>query len=211
MTMTHPTFETLLDFVENRLPETTRDQVMAHLTSPCDVCQAEVQAISDMLQLLKKEQLVEPPPSVVRRAIHLFKRLQEQRIGDGRPRIMAHLLFDSRHIARAVAARGVVGQERQMLYSVEGLDIDLQVSGEDSPHTLRLIGQVMPANDDPSQVQGCQIRLEQEEEVTTTATADELGTFVFPAVVPGDYELWLDLPQAEVWIPSVIIGRSGTA
>ncbi len=211
MITTHPTFETLLDFVENRLPEATHDQVMAHLTSPCDVCQAEVQAISDMLHLLKKEQLAEPPPSVVRRAIHLFKRLQEQRIGDGRPRMMAHLLFDSRHIARAVAARGVVGQERQMLYSVEGLDIDLQVSGEDSQRTIRLIGQVMPADDDPSQVQGCQIRLEQEEEVTATVTADELGTFVFPAVVPGDYELWLDLPQAEVWIPSLIIGRSGTA
>ena len=211
MTMTHPTFETLLDFVENRLPKTTHDQVMAHLTSPCDVCQAEVQAINDMLQILRKEQLAEPPPSVVRRAIHLFKRHQERQVGDNRPRMMAHLLFDSRLIARAVAARGVVGQERQMLYSVEGLDIDLQVSGEDRQRTLRLIGQVMPANDDPSQVQGCQIRLEQEEEVTTTATADELGTFVFPAVVPGDYELWLDLPQAEVWIPSVIIGRSGTA
>jgi hypothetical protein len=211
MTMTHPTFETLLDFVENRLPEATRHQVMAHLTSPCDVCQTQVQAISDMLQLLKNEQLSEPPPSVVRRAIHLFKRLQEQRIGDGRPRMMAHLLFDSRHIARVVAARGVAGQERQMLYSVEGLDIDLQVSAEDSPRTIRLIGQVMPANDDPSQVQGCQIRLEQEEVVAVITTTDELGTFVFPAVVPGDYELWLDLPQAEVWIPSLIIGRSGTA
>jgi hypothetical protein len=211
MTMTHPTFETLLDFVENHLPETARDQVVAHLTSPCDVCQAEVQAISDMLQLLEKEQLAEPPPSVVRRAIHLFKRLQEQRTGDNRPRMMAHLLFDSRLVARAVAARGVVGQERQILYSVEGLDIDLQVSGEDSPRTLRLIGQVLPANDDPSQVQGCRVRLEQEEEVTVITTADELGTFVFPAVVPGDYELWLDLPQAEVWIPSVSIGWSGTA
>jgi hypothetical protein len=184
--------------------------VLAHLTSPCDVCQAEVQAISDMLHLLKKEQLAEPPPSVVRRAIHLFKRLQERRIGDGRPRMMAHLLFDSRHIARVVAARGVVGQERQMLYSVEGLDIDLQVSGEDSQRTIRLIGQVMPASDDPSRVQGCQIRLEQDEVVTATATADELGTFTFLAVVPGDYELWLDLPQAEVWIPGLTIGRSGT-
>jgi hypothetical protein len=211
MTMTHPTFETLLDFVENRLPEATYGQVMAHLTSPCDVCRAEVKAISEMLHLLKKGQLAEPLPSAVRRAIQLFKRFQERRIGDDRPRIMAHLLFDSRLIARAVAARGVVGQERQMLYNVEGLDIDLQVSDEDSQRTLRLIGQVMPANDDPSQVQGCGVRLEQEEEVTATTTADELGTFIFPAVVPGNYELWLDLPQAEVWIPGLTIGWSGTA
>ncbi len=211
MTTTHPTFETLLDFVENRLPEATYGQVMAHLTSPCDVCQAEVEAINDMLHLLKKEQLAEPPPSVVRRAIHLFKRLQERQSGDDRPRLMAHLLFDSRLIANAAAARGVVGQERQVLYRVEGLDIDLQVSGEDSQRIIRLMGQVMPANDDPSQVRGCQIRLEQEEEVTAMTTADELGTFVFPAVVPGDYELWLDLPQAEVWIPSLTIGRSETA
>jgi hypothetical protein len=211
MMTTHPTFETLLDFVENHLPEATHDQVMVHLTSPCDVCQAEIKAISDMLLLLKKGQLAEPPPSVVRRAIHLFKRFQERRIGDDRPRMMAHLLFDSRLIARAAAARGGVGQERQILYSVEGLDIDLQVSAEDSPRTLRLIGQVMPANDDPSQVQGCQVRLEQEEEVTATATADELGTFIFQGVVPGNYELWLDLPQAEVWIPGLTIGPSGTA
>lgn len=207
--MTHPTFETLLDFVEHRLPEATHRQVSVHLASPCPVCQAEVEAIRDMLHRLKQGYLAEPPSDVVRRAIRLFTRLHEQLASDSRPRLIAHRIFDSQLIPAAMATRGV-GQERQMLFGAEGLDIDLQVTGEAGQRTIRLIGQVMPTDDDPSRVQGCLVRLAREGEVTATAMADELGTFAFQAVVPDDYELWLDLPDAEVWIPGLTIGPIGT-
>lgn len=206
----HPAFETLLDFVENRLSQATRQQVMEHLASPCVVCQADVQAISDLLYLLQAEPLSEAPSATLRRAIRLFRRLQERPRTDTRLRLIAHLVFDSRLVPSALAAARGVGGERQMLYTAEGLDIDLQVNAENDQRTIRLMGQVMPVDDDPRQVQGRLVRLRQEDEVAATATTDELGTFSFRAITPGDYELWLELPHVEVWIPYLALGLTET-
>jgi hypothetical protein len=51
--MAHPSFETLLDFIENRLPQPARQQVLDHLALPCSVCQAEIATIQDMLGLMR--------------------------------------------------------------------------------------------------------------------------------------------------------------
>jgi len=201
--MAHPTFETLLDFVENRLPEASRQQVQTHLAAPCAACQSELEAIRDMLSLLEDQPPSEPTEASLRRVIRLFQHPLASQV-----RLMARLVFDSWLIPAALAARGV-GEERQVLYRAEGLDIDVQISAESGQRSLRLIGQVMPVDDDPSPVQGCAVRLVRTERVTATTT-DELGTFSFAALMPGDYELWLDLPHAQVWIPSLNLQAART-
>jgi len=204
---THPTFETLLDFVEGRLPATAHQQVTEHLSSPCPACQAELEAVRHMLRLFKEEQLAEPPPTLIRRALHLFRRFHARPAPDRRPRLIARLLFDSRLVPGAVGVRGMGHEQRQqMLFGAEGLDIDLQISREADQHTHCLLGQVLTTPDDLSQVRDCLVRLTQADQVAATTTTDELGTFTLQALAPGHYELWLDLPQTEVWIPDLTIG-----
>jgi hypothetical protein len=203
--MKHPTFETLLDFLDNRLPKAQADQVTAHLALPCAACQGEIDGMRDVLQLLGHERLSEPSPAAVRRAIRLFGRFYERPGADERPRLIARLLFDDLLAPRAAAVRGI-GNERQLLYGAEGFDIDLQIADEGNQESLRLLGQVMPPADDWSQVQGGLVRLAREDDAVTSATADELGTFAFNGLAPGDYELWLDLPRAKIWVPHVTLG-----
>ncbi len=204
MAMKHPTFETLLDFLENRLPKAQGDQVTAHLALPCAACQGEIESLRDTLQLLRNERLSEPPSVAVQRAIRLFRRFYERSSADERPHLIARLLFDDLLVPGAAAVRGI-GNERQLLYGAEDFDIDLQIANEGNQGSLRLLGQVMPLTNDLSQVQGGLVQLTQEEDVAVSATADELGTFAFETLAPGDYELWLDLPQAKIWIPHLTL------
>ncbi len=202
--MKHPKFETLLDFLENRLPKAKADQVAAHLALPCAVCQGEIEGMRDILQLLRNEHLSEPSAVAVQRAIRLFRRFHERPSSDERPRLIARLLFDNLLTPSSVAVRGI-GNERQLLYRAEEFDVDLQVADEGGQGSLHLLGQVMPLADDVSQVHGGLVRLTQGDDVAASATADELGTFAFQAIAPGDYELWLDLPRARIWIPDLTL------
>lgn len=205
----HPGFEKLLDFIENRLSETERSRVLAHVDSPCAVCRADIEAVGDILDLLRGEGLSEPPQAAVRRANQLFQRFYKRPASESRPWLIAQLRFDSWLVPTGVAARGV-GNERQMLYRAEGLDVDLQVSAERDQQTVRLFGQVLPTDDDPSLVAGYPVRLTQHNQEANTTVTDELGTFSFRALSPGDYELWLDLPHASVWIPSLTLKPTWT-
>ena len=202
--MKHPKFEILLDFLEDRLPKAKADQVTAHLALPCAACQGEIEGMRDVLQLLRNEHLSEPSSVAVQRVIRLFRRFHEGPFSDERPRLIARLLFDSLLAPSTLAVRGI-GNERQLLYGAEGFDIDLQIADEGNQGFLHLLGQVMPLTDDLSQVQGGVVRLTREDDVTASATADELGTFAFQALAPGDYELWLDLPRARIWVPHLTL------
>ena len=94
MTIKHPTFETLLDFLEDRLSKATSDQIATHLVLPCSTCQSEIEGMRDILQLLKNQRLSEPSSVVVQRAIQLFRRFYERPSADERPHLIARLLFD---------------------------------------------------------------------------------------------------------------------
>jgi hypothetical protein len=210
MAMRHLTLEVLLDLLEDRLPAAEREWVMAHLATPCRICQAELEYFRGILRLLRDEQLSEPPAAVVARAARLYKhfprRPEERRL----PRLVASLVFDSRLMPGLMAARGPA-KERQVLYHAEGLDIDLQMTSETGEGHVLLMGQVLPTHDGPSQVPGYRVSLLREDEVVASVTADELGAFVLRALPADEYEVWIDLPQAVVWIPCVNVGLSGAA
>ena len=206
--MAHPSFETLLDFIENRLPQPARQQVLDHLALPCSVCQAEIATIQDMLGLMRDQELSEPSPAAMRRAMRLYRVFHQRPQPGDRGRLIAHLVFDSRVMRGALAARGLKN-ERQILFTAEGLDIDLQLSPESDQQSIHLMGQVMTVDDDPAQVQGCPVSLMQEAEVFASVITDELGIFVFRRVRPDDYELSIELPGVEVWIPGLSVGLTG--
>jgi hypothetical protein len=206
--MAHPSFEVLLDFVENRLSQPARQQVLEHLALPCAVCQAEIATIQDMIGLMRDQRLNEPPPAAMRRAVRLYTLFHQRPQPGLRARLIAHLVFDNRVMGGALATRGPKN-ERQILYTAEGLDIDLQFSLESDQNSIHLMGQVMTVEDDVAEVQGCSVSLMQEGEVFARVVTDELGIFAFRGVSPDDYELSIELQEVEVWIPGLSVGLTG--
>jgi hypothetical protein len=195
-TTKHPDWQSLLDWVENRLAEAKAQQVRRHLNIPCAACQAEIEAIQNLLEVLGHERLQSPPAASQQRVLQLFRHFHQRSRGDERPRLIAHLIHDSWRAPAALAMRGR-GRERQFLYSIEGRDIDLQVNEENEPDSLRLLGQVMPA------VHACPVHLTQGETSVGHTSTDDLGNFDFRGLTPGQYELWFDLADAQIWIPNL--------
>ncbi len=67
--MVHPMYETLLDYVENRLPEAEQARIERHLSRPCEVCVEKVGRLSMFMDVTARDQTVAPPPDVLKQAI----------------------------------------------------------------------------------------------------------------------------------------------
>ena len=71
--MTCPTFDVLLNYVEDTLPAQARAEVDGHLAGPCVLCQTAISRLRIMLDALTHDDTVAPPPEVVRRAIAAYR------------------------------------------------------------------------------------------------------------------------------------------
>lgn len=90
-------------------------------------------------------------------------------------------------------------------YTVEGVNISIQVEREASHRdSLQLIGFVTRKGEAIQALQGTQVQLLlQDVSMSSTEYAqniDELGNFIFSAIVPGTYSLELQLPDSTIVI-----------
>lgn len=152
---------------------------------------------ADLERLLRDSRdLQDPPAHVLHRAIGLWDRpaaaptlLQ---------RLTAILSFDSAGAdPLAFGLRSAGNLSRQMLYSCEGRDIDIRVSGprdEDGGWDVR--GQLLGPD------AGGEVELMgEEEDAPRRAGLNELTEFHFAAVPGGRYRLTLILPGAVIHLP----------
>ncbi|HLF25878.1 MAG TPA: hypothetical protein VJG32_06045 [Anaerolineae bacterium] len=146
-----------------------------------------------LLDLLSREDnTVAPPEHVVRRVIATFR---AQISSSSLRRIVASLLFDNFRQAPLAAVRGVA-RSRQLLFSTEGLDIDVQITSESGSATL--IGQALD-RDRASVEPRPFVRLYHSGgEVLDASEADAHGQFAFHAVPPGVYNLGVELGATEI-------------
>jgi hypothetical protein len=187
---THIPFATLLDYLDQSLPAPERAKTESHLATQCSECQTNLQRARELLAVFAvPDRTVAPPPEVVRRAVAAFtSRSNLAAI----PQLIASLLFDSFQQAPATALRGAT-RTRQLLFSAQDLDIDMQITPERDSATL--IGQVLTRTAAVLHALPV-VRLYQAGEVIDTSYSDTLGQFAFRAVPPGRYDVgvWVD-PQ----------------
>jgi len=196
-------FSRLVDWVEGRLSaEETRileEQVAA----------ADSTTLADIAWLHKfgtatEGAALELPPAEVRSA--LIARFEAYAEGRRMPglleRVVAALTFDS-GLQPAAGARSVGGQStrRQLIYSVDALDIALNFWPRASDKNLDIEGQILPRDDLEPESFSVQL-LQDETELAMTAT-DELGGFAFESILPGVYTAILSTDQIEVWLDTV--------
>ena len=196
-------FSRLVDWVEGRLSaEETRaveEQVAA----------ADSATLADIAWLRKfgtatEGAALESPPAEVRSA--LVARFEAYAEGRRMPgfleRAVAALTFDS-GLRPAVGARSAGGQStrRQLIYSVDALDIALNFWPRTRDKNLDIEGQILPRDDLEPESFSVQL-LQDETELAVTAT-DELGGFTFESILPGVYTAILSMDQIEVRLDTV--------
>jgi hypothetical protein len=196
--MKHPSFETLLTYQDGTLTGEEHSAVEAHLNQPCARCQARVQRLGELLQLMATDKTVAPPPPVLRRLVSVFRRLTPNR-----PRLPIRLVFDSWQHAPLAATRGG-SQTQQLLFSAEGWDIDLQISA--NAGLVSLQGQIL-GNESLDAQPVPQVLLRSGEALVATTETDRLGQFTFPALPFGAYALHIELENSEIAIEDLHFGQ----
>lgn len=226
--MAHLTFDLLTDYLEKRLTSVEIQQVNAHLVD-CLVCRQELTRVEHFVQKLHKHELETPRADLTQDIFTALRQQLENR--PQRPFISANPDFDSWATPTPYAMRGAT-HERQLLYSVEKGDIDLQISYEKAQNLFALRGQILaisaptdeqpdlltssdtsplqidptatnPNNMTPDDTRGVVIRLFTANVAIRQAVTDELGHFRFSDLAPGLYALQVDWHEQRILIEAI--------
>ena len=196
--MTHPSFASLLDYVEGSLSPEARAAIDEHLAGPCSQCSAELSRIRAALDALVNDDTAAPSEETLRRAVAAFR---ARPAAPPRARVAAILVFDNYRQSPLAAVRGPAARARQLLFTAEGLDIDLQITVTEGGATL--VGQIL-GGERPSMVRLCRAG-----EVLDDVGPDSLGRFAFRPVPLGQYDLVIEFDSREVAIEGLEIDDAG--
>lgn len=119
-------------------------------------------------------------------------------------RLVARLRFDDATAAMAPALRSAKPRVRQMIFSVDNVDIDLRIESAAvlGPGTWIVRGQVLGMPTSSSVV------LRSGDQVSQTS-CDEFGAFHFDGVATGLHQLWIEAADLSVELPSFDVGPEG--
>lgn len=197
--MAHLTYETLLNYLDDHLSAEERSTADTHLNEPCEACQRRRVLLQTALRAAAADHTTPPPASVLKQAIDIPLTHSKNTQTGLLTRLMAALKFDSHLQLSSALTRGTV-RERQMLFSAEQVDIDLQVKSVREGHDL--IGQILtePASGNIHAFVSLQKNTGQ---LLRATEADPKGQFVFRAIPSGMYDLIFDLENQEVAVMGI--------
>lgn len=208
--MNCPSFEQLVDFLDQRLDETEAEAVATHITG-CSAC-ASVTGWYERVRLITASDVSIAPPSwVLKRAVRIFdtKKLRQtpgltERIGQA----IASLVFDSFARPALAGVRSTETANRQLLYRAGDYSVDLQIAPSERS-TLDLIGQVLKEGE-PSfeSVSGLKLDIARSGGVVFSAITDEMGEFKVSEIEPGVYDLRVQLPEGSITLPDIPMSGS---
>lgn len=180
---------------EGRSPDAGR-----HVAA-CTMCRERLAYLSDLAELARGADLLEAPPWVMASAV----RIASQRVeAPRRLRPLRALLVP--WSGQAAGGLAMAGQRRglasgtQMLFSAEGVDIDLRAV-EAGQGNVRVLGQILGADPPGDRTR---IRLIAGEQVQT-CEADEHGDFALGPVPRGAYRLRAEYGDLDVLIDPLIL------
>lgn len=181
-----PATETLLQYQAELLPARARRQVERHVKD-CPLCAGELRRLAafDALQHSVWEEM--------RRA--------------ARTVIEAMRIPPPPHLA--IAVRG--SYYRPQLYRAGEVDILLGSEALDPSRELwRLRGRLTRGGLAEASWAGSTVRLTHDEKVVASQLVDELGYFSIDGLAAGQYELWLERPEAsdDVVVRGVVVGAA---
>jgi len=194
--MLHPTYETLMNYLDNQLSDAERAQLELHLSQPCQKCSVKMNRLRSVLAVAASDRTIAPPADVLKQAIALY---QKQIIPTILPhmRVLAALQFDSRLQFSPATFRGVT-RTRQLLFATQQVDIDLQLTPEHGEQNL--VGQILGPKQN-KQLSLAFVSLQNKAGKLLKGTeTDPYGQFAFRQILPGIYDLIFDVGSQEIAI-----------
>lgn len=197
--MAHLTYETLLNYLEGHLSTEARSEADAHLNGSCESCQQRRDLLQTALRAAAADHTTPPPASVLKQAFDIPLTHTKSTQPSLLTRLIAALTFDS-HLQLSSALTRGAARERQMLFSADQVDVDLQIKSVREGHDL--IGQILTETASANihafvSLQGDTGRL------LKATEADPKGQFVFRGIPSGVYDLIFDLENQEVAVMGI--------
>lgn len=199
-----PSFERLIDYLDNRLPDAEAAGVATHLATSCADCAESRDWYQQVRKVAASDDTVTPPPWVLKRAVRIFDTQRDRpklpaRIGQA----IAKLVFDSFARPALAGVRSTETANRQLLYRAGDYSIDLQIAP--SEHTRAdLIGQVLKEGDPTFEsVAGLNFGIARGGETVFSAVTDEMGEFKVSGLEQGLYDLRVELSEGSITVPDL--------
>ncbi len=198
--MKHITTEQLLDLIEHRLASDEADALRQQLLSD-PAAQAELQALTELVELMRSDDSIDAPAHVINRAV----RLMRQRTPVSTPplfrRLIAILLSDSWQKPLAAGLRSTDIMPRSLAYQAGDYELDIQIRLHAGRWQVRgqILGPEITGTVTLSNDQGYQV---------AEASINEIGEFELIPVEEGSYTLRVTLPTCNIEIEQLALSCS---
>lgn len=191
--MVHLTFEHFTDYLQQTLSATEMQEIDAHLAA-CSSCRQELLRVERFLQSIEKQTLIQPAAAITANLLDALARRQETPLD--RAISQADLEYDSWTTPRTAHQRGST-QSRQLLFTADDGDIDLEIVYDAQERLYTIRGQLLLTQPDTAlspttTLSGVIVRLTKNGAIQRRGVTDALGHFRFSAFPAGLYQLQID-------------------
>lgn len=192
-----PSFERLIDYLDNRLAAQDAERIASHLAGDCAQCLENRNWYLQTRSLAAGDDSLEPPAWVIKRAFRIFE-TQRPRLVERLGQAIASLVFDSFARPAVAGIRSTDSTYRQLLYNAGDYSIDLQVAPKPQAN-VELVGQILREGETSFEsVANLKLELAAEDRKIAEVFTNEMGEFTISGLAQGIYDLRIETPEGSL-------------
>ncbi|HEX8183181.1 MAG TPA: hypothetical protein VF747_00470 [Blastocatellia bacterium] len=203
-----PSFERLIDYLDNQLDRGDAARVSTHLAEGCPSCAETRDWFERVREVASGDESTDPPSWVFKRAVRIFENQRShprlaQRIG----RAVASLVFDSLAQPAIAGVRSTETTNRQLLYRAGDYSIDLQVAPAEDQRA-DLIGQILKEGEIAFEsVSGLRLEVTRGGDPVFLTVSDDMGEFKISGMEHGTYDLRIEAHDGSITVPELLVAQ----
>lgn len=204
-----PSFERLIDYLDNQLDGNEAVRLTAHLSAGCPQCDGTRKWYERVRLIAASDESIEPPSWVFKRAVRIFENQNAhpnlvERIGQA----IASLVFDSLARPAIAGVRSTETINRQLLYQAGNYSIDLQVAPAEHMRA-DIFGQILKEGEAAFEsVAGLRLEISRRGEPIFSTVTDDMGEFKISGVDRGVYDLRIEVGSESITVLGLPLAQS---